>query len=102
MTGRKDKYRKSRMANENDSFIDEVTEDLRRDRLFAAFRRYGWIAGLVILAIVGGAAWREYSRARRLARRRPMAMPSSLRKSRPIRCRRLRRLIRWAAKGGVR
>lgn len=51
------------MANENDSFIDEVTEDLRRDRLFAAFRRYGWIAGLVILAIVGGAAWREYSRA---------------------------------------
>lgn len=50
------------MANENDSFIDEVTEDLRRDRMFAAFRRYGWIAGLVILAIVGGTAWREYSR----------------------------------------
>ncbi|KRW95759.1 tetratricopeptide repeat protein [Paracoccus sp. PXZ] len=49
------------MANQNDSFIDEVTEDLRRDRLFALFRRYGWIALLVILAIVGGAAWREYS-----------------------------------------
>lgn len=51
------------MTHQNDSFIDEVTEDLRRDRLFAAFRRYGWIGLLVILAIVGGAAWREYSRA---------------------------------------
>ncbi|UXU75329.1 MULTISPECIES: tetratricopeptide repeat protein [unclassified Paracoccus (in: a-proteobacteria)] len=49
------------MANQNDSFIDEVTEDLRRDRLFAMFRRYGWLALLLILAIVGGAAWREYS-----------------------------------------
>lgn len=51
------------MTHQNDSFIDEVTEDLRRDRLFAAFRRYGWIGLLVILAIVAGAAWREYSRA---------------------------------------
>lgn len=50
------------MANQNDSFIDEVTEDLRRDRLFTAFRRYGWIAALLILAIVGGTIWREYSR----------------------------------------
>ncbi|WP_199260788.1 tetratricopeptide repeat protein [Paracoccus binzhouensis] len=50
------------MANQNDSFIDEVTEDLRRDRLFGLFRRYGWIAVLVILGIVGGAAWREYAR----------------------------------------
>ncbi|MDS9467147.1 hypothetical protein RGQ15_06115 [Paracoccus sp. MBLB3053] len=49
------------MANQNDSFIDEVTEDLRRDRLFNAFRRYGWIAVLLILALVGGSAWREYS-----------------------------------------
>ena len=32
------------MANQNDSFIDEVTEDLRRDRLFGLYRRYGWIA----------------------------------------------------------
>ncbi len=26
-----------------DSFVDEVTDELRRDRLFAAFRKYGWI-----------------------------------------------------------
>ena len=52
------------MANQNDHFIDEVTEDLRRDRLFQMMRRYGWIAGLLVVALVGGAAWREYDRAR--------------------------------------
>lgn len=52
------------MANQNDSFIDEVTDELRRDRLYGAFRRFGWIGGVVILAIVGGAAWREYSSSR--------------------------------------
>jgi len=52
------------MANQNDSFIDEVTEDLRRDRLFLMLRRYGWIAVLLIVALVAGAAWREYTRSR--------------------------------------
>lgn len=47
-----------------DSFIAEVTEEVRRDRLFALFRRYGWIAVLLVLAIVGGAAWNEWSKAR--------------------------------------
>ncbi|TJZ90478.1 tetratricopeptide repeat protein [Paracoccus gahaiensis] len=50
------------MANQNDSFIDEVTDELRRDRLYGVMRRYGWIVILVILAIVGATAWREYSR----------------------------------------
>lgn len=50
------------MANQ-DSFIDEVNEEVRRDRLFAIFRRYGWIAVLVILLIVGGAAWNEWRKA---------------------------------------
>lgn len=49
------------MANQNDSFIDEVTDELRRDKLFGFFRRYGWIAILIILGIVGGAIWREWS-----------------------------------------
>ena len=52
------------MANQNDSFIDEVTEDLRRDRLFLFLRRYGWIAILAIVALVGAAAWREWSAVR--------------------------------------
>lgn len=51
-----------------DSFIEEVTEEVRRDRLFAAFRKYGWIGGLVVLAIVGGAGWNEWQKARAEAR----------------------------------
>ena len=51
-----------------DSFIDEVTEEVRRDRLFAAFRQYGWIAIVVVLAIVGGAGWNEWSKAQVIAR----------------------------------
>lgn len=47
-----------------DSFIDEVTEEVRRDRLFAMFRKYGWIGVVAVLAIVGGAAWNEWSKAR--------------------------------------
>lgn len=46
-----------------DSFIDEVTEEMRRDKLFGYLRRYGWIAVLVVLGIVGGTAWNEYSQA---------------------------------------
>lgn len=50
------------MAN-TDSFIDEVSEELRRDRLFALMRRWGWLAALIVLGIVGGAGWLEYQRA---------------------------------------
>ena len=46
-----------------DSFIEEVTEDVRRDKLFGYMRRYGWIAVALVLLVVGGAAWREYSAA---------------------------------------
>lgn len=50
------------MANQNDSFIDEVTDELRRDRFFAALRRYGLIVLLGIFGIIGGAVWWEMSR----------------------------------------
>lgn len=51
------------MANQNDSFIDEVTEELRRDRLYGIFRRYGWIVIAAIVILVGAISWREYGRA---------------------------------------
>lgn len=51
-----------------DSFIEEVTEEVRRDRLFALFRKYGWIGGVVVVALVGGAAWTEWSKSRAEAR----------------------------------
>ena len=54
--------------SESDSFIEEVTEEVRRDQLFGMMKRYGWIAVLVVLALVGGTAWREFSQARDTAR----------------------------------
>lgn len=45
-----------------ESFIDEVTEEVRRDKLFAAFRRYGWIGVVAVLGIVGGAAYNEWQK----------------------------------------
>lgn len=51
-----------------ESFIDEVTEEVRRDKLFAMFRKYGWIGVVLVLAVVGGAAWTEWQRASAAAR----------------------------------
>ena len=45
-----------------ESFIDEVTEEVRRDKLFATFRKYGWIGILAVLGIVGGTAWTEWQK----------------------------------------
>ena len=55
------------MSN-TDSFIDEVTDEVRRDKLFALFRRYGWIGIALVLLIVGGAAWNEWQKAQARAR----------------------------------
>lgn len=50
-----------------DSFIEEVTEEVRRDRLYAMARKYGWIAVLAIVGIVGGAAFLEWQKAQERA-----------------------------------
>ena len=50
------------MSN-SDSFIDEVTEEVRREKLFGYLRRYGWIGVVVVVLLVGGAAWTEYRNA---------------------------------------
>jgi hypothetical protein len=49
--------------SDTDSFIDEVTEEGRRDRLFLMLKRYGWVGGAAVALIVGGAAYREYNKA---------------------------------------
>lgn len=51
-----------------DSFISEVTEEVRRDRLYAMFRKYGWIGVVIVLGVVGGAAYTEWSKATAAAR----------------------------------
>jgi len=54
-------------VSNTDSFIDEVTEEVRRDKLFARMRRYGWIAVVAVLLLVGGAAYNEWNKARERA-----------------------------------
>lgn len=51
------------MSNTGDSFIDEVAEEVRRDRLFRLMRRYGWIGIAAVVLVVGGAAVTEWRRA---------------------------------------
>jgi len=50
-------------VSDTDSFISEVTEEVQRDKLYGYVRRYGWLAALFIILIVGGAAWNEYRKA---------------------------------------
>ncbi|SHI81541.1 hypothetical protein SAMN05444000_103136 [Shimia gijangensis] len=54
--------------SDSDSFIEEVTEEVRRDRLFGYIRKYAWVAVSVVVLIVGGAAYNEYSKAQQRAR----------------------------------
>ncbi|MDI3337395.1 tetratricopeptide repeat protein [Defluviimonas aestuarii] len=49
--------------SETDSFIEEVTEEVRRDRLYKLFRKYGWIGVTLVVLVVGGTAWTEWSKA---------------------------------------
>lgn len=50
-----------------ESFIDEVSEEVRRDQLYKLIRRYGWIAVAAVLLIVGGASFYELKKARETA-----------------------------------
>ena len=49
--------------SETDSFIDEVSEEVRRDQLYGVYRKYGWIAIAVVLLIVGAAGFNEWRKA---------------------------------------
>lgn len=50
-------------VSDTDSFINEVSEEVRKDQLFGYVKKYGWIAAIVIVAIVGGAAYSEWTKA---------------------------------------
>ncbi len=49
--------------SDTDSFIEEVSEEVRRDRLYKLMRRWGWIPVVLIVLLVGGAAYNEWSKA---------------------------------------
>ena len=40
--------------SDTDSFIEEVTEEVRRDQLYKYVRKYGWIAIALVVGVVGG------------------------------------------------
>lgn len=47
---------------DRDTFIDEVSEELRRDRMLRLWRRWGpWIVGVIVLLVIaaGVASWLE-------------------------------------------
>ncbi len=56
--------------SESDSFIEEVSEEVRRDKLFKLFKKYGWILALVVIVIVGGTAYREWDKSQKQAEAR--------------------------------
>ena len=51
--------RKRNKVSYPDSFINEVSEEVRREKLFGYLRRYGWIGVVCVLGLVGGAAFIE-------------------------------------------
>lgn len=50
--------------SESDSFIHEVSEEVRRERFAAFLRRYGWIIASLLVLVIGGAAFNEWRKAR--------------------------------------
>jgi hypothetical protein len=53
-------------VSDTDSFLQEVSDELRRDRLYRNIRKYGWLAVLLVIFIVGGATYREYQKSKAL------------------------------------
>lgn len=51
-----------------ESFIEEVTEEVRRDKLYRLFRKYGWIGVVLVLGIVVGTGVNEYLKSQASAR----------------------------------
>jgi hypothetical protein len=43
-------------VHDSDSFISEVSEAVRRDRVASTLSRYGWVIAAVVILLVGGAA----------------------------------------------
>jgi hypothetical protein len=50
-------------VSDTDSFIEEVNEEVRREKLYTYVRKYGWIAILLVVVIVGVTGFLEYQKA---------------------------------------
>jgi hypothetical protein len=49
-------------VSDTDSFIEEVTEEVRRDQLYKYVRKYGWIAIVLVIGVVGVTGYLEYQK----------------------------------------
>lgn len=52
------------MTDQTEGFVQEVSEELRRDQITKYARKYGWILVLIILGAVGYTAYSEWSKSR--------------------------------------
>ena len=50
-------------VSDTDSFIEEVSEEVRRDRLYKFLRKYAWVGILAVVTIVGGTTYLEFQKA---------------------------------------
>lgn len=46
--------------SETDSFIEEVSDEIRRDKLFAFFKKFLWVFVALVIFVVGGTAVNGY------------------------------------------
>ena len=46
----------------NDSFIKEVSEEVRRDKFFIYLKKYAWIGILLVLIIVFAVSFNEWNK----------------------------------------
>ncbi|MDA8585231.1 hypothetical protein N9L47_03075 [Rhodobacteraceae bacterium] len=49
--------------SDTDSFVSEVSEEVRKDKLYKLMRRFGWIPITLIVLVVGGASFVEWQKA---------------------------------------
>ena len=49
--------------SDTDSFIEEVNEEVRREKLYGYVRQYGWVAIIAVLGVVGVTGFIEYQKA---------------------------------------
>jgi len=46
----------------NESFMQEVSEEVRKDRFYRILKKWGWVGIALIVALVGGASFNEWNK----------------------------------------